>query len=66
MRGSRRKATAQRNHHLWAGLASLSSERGPRRQSGLGVGWTCALALELLGSHLWPDTHPGELGLNLI
>lgn len=57
---------AQSNHHLWAGSASQNSEKGPCRQSGLGVGWSSALAPELLGSHLWPDTHPGELGLNLI
>lgn len=34
--------------------------------AGGGVGGEVCHDLELLGSHLWHDTNPGELGLNLI
>ena len=35
-------------------------------KQGGGRGKSGTLDLGLLGSHLWHDTNPGELGLNLI
>lgn len=45
----------------------LGSRKGPFvGGGGWELGESCAFDLGLLRSHLWHDTNPGELGLNLI
>lgn len=69
-----RRRQSRKSHSLWAGWASRGRGEGPLSAvgdemwagAGGGVGGEVCHDLELLGSHLWHDTNPGELGLNLI